>query len=168
MKGGSVYICNVNKLCITAQRRHIRVHFQSWLHEGHFVASIFGGRELLLTVASSTKSLRILAEIICTYASTGMVNYLEAEPNWENFVFAKWKFNRTSGVYGGELPKVQFSLPILGYWYYFYIWSFQKSSSKDNFKKRISKKRFSEILPSKRIHVILWTNPFEIWMHQYF
>jgi hypothetical protein len=28
MKGGSVYICNVNKLCITAQRRHIRVHLQ--------------------------------------------------------------------------------------------------------------------------------------------
>ena len=27
MKGGSVYICNVNKLCIPAQRRHIRVHF---------------------------------------------------------------------------------------------------------------------------------------------
>jgi SAM-dependent methyltransferase len=26
MKGGSVYICNVNKLCITAQRRCIRVH----------------------------------------------------------------------------------------------------------------------------------------------
>ena len=27
MKGGSVYICNVNKLCIPAQRRHIRVQF---------------------------------------------------------------------------------------------------------------------------------------------
>ncbi len=28
MKGGSVYICNVNKLCITPQRRCIRVHYK--------------------------------------------------------------------------------------------------------------------------------------------
>jgi hypothetical protein len=37
-----------------------KLFFQNWLHEGQFVASIFGDWELLLNIASSTKSLRIL------------------------------------------------------------------------------------------------------------
>ncbi len=49
--------------------RNKKQFFQSWLHEGHFVASIFGDWELLLTVTSSTKSLRILTEQLhlCLY-----------------------------------------------------------------------------------------------------
>jgi len=40
MKGGSVYICNVNKLCIPAQRRHIRVHFW-YLSPGQLTSFMF-------------------------------------------------------------------------------------------------------------------------------